>query len=55
MTEQRNPDFVGQQSVWAAERIYHQWDEALGAKDVDAVTRYTPRIAPWSRRSSDIC
>ena len=37
MTEQRNPDFVGQQSVRAAERIYHQWDEALGAQDVDAV------------------
>jgi SnoaL-like domain len=46
MTEQRNPDFVDQQSVRAAERIYHQWDEALGAKDVDAVIAlYAPDCA----------
>jgi len=46
MTEQHNPDFVGQQSVRAAERIYHQWDEALGAKDVDAVIAlYAPDCA----------
>ena len=47
MTEQHNPDFVGQQSVRAAERIYHQWDEALGAKDVDAVIAlYGPGLRP---------
>ena len=46
MTEQRNPDFVGHESVRAAERIYHQWDEALGAKDVDAVIAlYAPDCA----------
>jgi hypothetical protein len=34
---------VDEQAVRAAERIYHQWDEALGAKDVEAaITLYAP-------------
>jgi hypothetical protein len=34
---------LDEKAVRAAERIYHQWDEALGAKDVEAaVALYAP-------------
>jgi hypothetical protein len=43
MTEQRNTGLVDEQAVRAAERIYHLWDEALGAKDVEAaIALYAP-------------
>jgi ketosteroid isomerase-like protein len=43
MTEQGNIDRKNENAVHAAERIYHDWDEALGAKDVEAaVALYAP-------------
>jgi hypothetical protein len=43
MTERRNTGHADEQAVRAAERIYHQWDEALGAKDVEAaIALYAP-------------
>ena len=43
MMEQRNTGIVNERAVLAAERIYKQWDEALGAMDVDAaLALYAP-------------
>lgn len=36
MTEQSNAALADEQAARAAERIYHEWDKALGAKDVEA-------------------
>jgi SnoaL-like protein len=43
MAEQANTIRAGEQAIQAAERIYHKWDDALGAKDVEAaIALYTP-------------
>jgi SnoaL-like protein len=43
MTEQANTIRAAEQAIQAAERIYHKWDDALGAKDVEAaIALYTP-------------
>jgi SnoaL-like domain len=43
MTQQDNTPLSKEQDIRAAERIYHEWDEALGAKDVEAaVALYAP-------------
>src|SRR5690348_4822460 len=36
MNQQRDTTLLRQQEIRAAERIYHEWDAALGAKDVEA-------------------
>ena|ERR1700722_5632470 len=46
MTEQHNKDLVDEQAIRVAERIYHEWDEALGARDVDAaIALYAPKCS----------
>jgi hypothetical protein len=43
MTQQHDTALAKEQDIRAAERIYHEWDEALGAKDVEAaVALYAP-------------
>src|SRR5215469_3189436 len=43
MTQQHDTALLKEQDVHAAERIYHEWDAALGAKDVEAaVALYAP-------------
>jgi hypothetical protein len=39
MADPRNTNVMDEQAKQAAERIYHEWDEALGAKDVDAALK----------------
>jgi len=42
MTEQANTIRAAEQAIQAADRIYHKWDDALGAKDVEAaIALYT--------------
>ena len=36
MTQQQHTVLPKEQEIRAAERIYHEWDAALGAKDVEA-------------------
>jgi hypothetical protein len=36
MTQQHNATLPKESNIRAAERIYHEWDEALGAKNVEA-------------------
>jgi hypothetical protein len=43
MSQQCNTGVADAEAVRAAERIYHEWDEALGAKDVEAaIALYSP-------------
>ena len=43
MTDIRNVGAANEQAIRAVERVYHEWDEALGAKDVEAaVALYAP-------------
>ena len=37
MAERSNIPLAEEKAAQAAERIYHKWDAALGAKDLDAV------------------
>jgi hypothetical protein len=41
--QQRSTSLTNERAVLSVERIYEQWDEALGAKDVDAaIALYAP-------------
>jgi hypothetical protein len=43
MNQRQNAALPQEQDIRAAERIYHEWDAALGAKDVEAaVALYAP-------------
>jgi hypothetical protein len=43
MAERSNISLVKETAAQAAERIYHEWDAALGAKDLDAaMALYAP-------------
>jgi hypothetical protein len=43
MAEQSNTPLAEETAAQAAERIYHEWDVALGAKDLDAaMALYAP-------------
>ena len=43
MTERSNTPLAEETAAQAAERIYHEWDTALGAKDLDGAMRlYAP-------------
>jgi hypothetical protein len=43
MTERSNTPLAEETAAQAAERIYHEWDAALGAKDLDDAMRlYAP-------------
>ena len=43
MTQQHDTTLPKEQDIRAAERVYHEWDAALGAKDVEAaVALYAP-------------
>jgi hypothetical protein len=43
MTERSNTPLAEETAAQAAERIYHEWDAALGAKDLDGAMRlYAP-------------
>ena len=43
MAERSNIPLAEEKAAQAAERIYHEWDAALGAKDLDAaMALYAP-------------
>ena len=55
MAQQHNA-LSKEQDIRAAQRIYQEWDEALGAKDVEAaISPSTPQTAGLNRRSFATC
>lgn len=52
MTKQGKVERKDEDAVRAVERIYYDWDAALGAKDVEAPSLYMLPTADWSHRSA---
>jgi hypothetical protein len=55
MAERSNIPLAEGKAAQAAERIYHEWDAALGAKDLDAAMALYAPDCVLDRRSSGTC